>query len=387
MNSRIAGMKCVRCQVIHPVRDYFEGCPACLEAGTPASVAPHYATWPSSLERETIGDWLSYPAASGLGEGNTSLSALPRLAQTLGIASLHTKNEFANPTGSHKDRMGGMVVQRALDVGARTIAVASSGNAGVSMAAYAARSGLECVVVTTPDISPNWRRAIEMHGARIVATARSEERWMLVAHHARTGDWYPLTNYMIPPVGSNPFGVDAYRAIALELYLRFQQEHSTDLVVPTARGDLLWGIAKGYQDLTEAGLVQSMPRVHAVEPFPRIREALSGHGMVGKFPDKTNMGSIGGHTVTQQSLCALEIANGSAVAVSDDDAAADQAALARMGLYLELSSVATLTGLRKLISEKTVGHNARVVLIATSHGYKERAGPFDPLPMSDMRIG
>ncbi|WP_342723868.1 pyridoxal-phosphate dependent enzyme [Bradyrhizobium sp. B097] len=373
LNPRIAGMTCVRCQLTHPVADYVEGCPACLESGTPASVAPHYTSWPSSLDLATIGDWLSYPDASGLGEGNTPLSDLPRLARVLGIQALHTKNEFGNPTGSHKDRMGGMVARRALDVGARTVAVASSGNAGVSVAAYAARSGLECVVVTTPEISPNWRQAIELHGARIVATERSDERWRLVARHARAGDWYPVTNYLIPPVGSNPFGVDGYRAIAFELYLQFEHHPPTDIVVPTSRGDLIWGIAKGYRDLSDAGLVRSIPRVHAVEPFPRIRQALSGHGMVGAFPEKTSMGSIGGNTVTWQTLQALELAGGSSVAVDEPEVAADQSVLAREGLYLELSSVATLTGLRKLIREGKVTPDARVVLIATSHGYKERA--------------
>ncbi|WP_292497334.1 pyridoxal-phosphate dependent enzyme [Mesorhizobium sp.] len=382
-NFRIDGMQCIRCQAIHPLMDYFEGCPACMEAGAPASVAPHYTAWPSSLDFDTIGDWLAYPEPSGLGEGNTPLSNLPRLAAALSISALCTKNEFANPTGSHKDRMGRIVVQRALDIGAKTIAVASSGNAGVSMAAYAARSGLECVVVTTPDISPNWRRAIEMHGARIVATENSDDRWALIAQHARTGNWYPATNYTIPPVGSNPFGVDAYRAIALELHLQLQAVPPTDIIVPTARGDLLWGIAKGYRDLRDSGLARSIPKIHAVEPCPRISGALAGHGMVGTFPGDTDMVSIDGNTVTQQSLHALEIAKGSPVAVDGDDVATDQAVLAKEGLYLERSSVATLTGLRKLISAKKIASNARVVLIATSHGYKEHARFLDRLkPLS-----
>ncbi|RUV92706.1 pyridoxal-phosphate dependent enzyme [Mesorhizobium sp. M5C.F.Ca.IN.020.14.1.1] len=380
INRRIGGMQCIRCQVIHPVGDYFEGCPACLQAGTPASIAPHYMAWPSSLEFQTIDDWLAYPEPSGLGEGNTPLSTLPRLAATLGISALCTKNEFANPTGSHKDRMGRMVVQRALEAGAKTIAVASSGNAGVSISAYAARSSLECVVVTTPDISPNWRRAIEMHGARIVATENSDDRWALMAENAKKGSWYPATNYTIPPVGSNPFGVDSYRAIALELHLQLQAAPTTDIIVPTARGDLLWGIAKGYRDLSDSGLSRSTPNIHAVEPYPRIRSALAGHGMVGLFSGDTDMVSIGGNTVTQQSLYALEISKGSAVAVDDDDVAADQAVLANEGLYLERSSAATLTGLRKLISEKKIASNARVVLIATSHGYKEHARFLERLP-------
>ncbi|WP_429553851.1 pyridoxal-phosphate dependent enzyme [Paraburkholderia sp. MM5477-R1] len=366
-------MQCIRCETVHPVGDYFEGCPSCAKKGVPASVAPHYASFPSSLEWDSIHDWLCYPDGSGLGEGRTPLSSLPRLAAEIGVDSLLTKNEFANPAGSHKDRMGATVSQRAVDVGAKAIAVASSGNAGVSMAAYAARAGVECVVVTTANMSPNWQRAIRMHGAKVVIVDSVKERWTCVADHAATGEWYPATNYNVPPVGSNPFGVDSYRAVALELYLQMREALPTDVVVPTARGDILWGIAKGFKDLQETGFLCATPKVHAVEPFPRIQSALEGQSTVGQFHDYTNMVSIGGDTVTYQSMQALRLCGGSAVSVDDNDVACDQAVLAREGLYLELSGVAALTGLRKLVAERKVAHDARVVLIATSHGYKEVA--------------
>ncbi|MGF6482930.1 threonine synthase [Paraburkholderia sp. JPY419] len=372
LNPNVYAMKCVRCGKLHPLDDYFEGCPSCLQRGTPASVAPHYADFPAVLHWDNMAEWLAYECASCLGEGNTSLSSLPRLAASLAIESLYTKNEFANPTGSHKDRMGAMVAQRALDIGATTIAVASSGNAGVSMAAYAARAGIDCIVVTTPDMSPNWRRAIEMHGARIIAMESSDDRWVLIARHAKRGDWYPATNYLMPPVGSNPFGVDGYRAIAFELYLQFLELPPTDIIVPTARGDLLWGIAKAYQDLRDSGLISTRPRVHAVEPFPRIGHAREGHGMVcSSYSGDTAMASIGGNTVTVQSLVALELTDASGVSVTDDEARDDQLLLGKEGLYVELSSAAALSGLRKLLAQGKIGPQSRVVMIATSHGYKE----------------
>ncbi|MEX3815978.1 pyridoxal-phosphate dependent enzyme [Paraburkholderia sp. BR13439] len=373
LNPNVAAMRCLQCAQLHPLDDYFEGCPSCLKCDAPASVAPHYADFPTELRSDNMAEWLSYGSPSGLGEGNTPLSSLPRLAASLGIEAVYTKNEFANPTGSHKDRMGAMVAQRAMDIGAKTIAVASSGNAGVSMAAYAARAGIDCIVVTTPDMSPNWRRAIEMHGARIIAMENSDDRWVLIARHARRGDWYPATNYLMPPVGSNPFGVDGYRAIALELYLQFPAAPPTDIVVPTARGDLLWGIAKGYQDLRATGLISATPRVHAVEPFPRIGRAREGHGMVcSSFSGDTAMVSIGGNTVTFQSLLALELTDASGVAVNDQEASDDQLLLAKEGLYVELSSAAAVSGLRKLVGQGKIGHRSRVVMIATSHGYKEQ---------------
>ncbi|TCG04155.1 pyridoxal-5'-phosphate-dependent protein subunit beta [Paraburkholderia steynii] len=380
VNPNIRSMQCIRCNASHPVHDYFEGCPCCLARGDPASVAPRYTAFPPELTFETLGHWLCYPDVSGLGEGKTPLSTLPRVAAELGIRELHSKNEFTNPTGSHKDRMAALLVQRAQDIGVKTIAVASSGNAGASVAAYAARAGLGCVVITTPDISPNWRNAIEMYGAEIIATENADDRWMLVAQHVQAGDWYPATNYTTPPVGSNPFGVDGYRAIAFELYLQLCDAPPTDIVVPTARGDLLWGIAKGYCDLRDAGLLPSIPKIHAVEPYPRIEHALQGRGMVIRsYSGDTAMGSIGGNTVTHQTLTALQQCGSSAVSVNDNDAFTDQRVLGREGLYLELASIAPLCGLRELVKSGKVGADSRVVLISTSHGYKETAKFTTPL--------
>ncbi|PTX59966.1 pyridoxal-phosphate dependent enzyme [Melghirimyces profundicolus] len=64
------------------------------------------------------------------------------------------KMEGQNPTGSHKDRMSPLVVARAIDKGGSVVTTAaSSGNAGASLAAYTARAGLCCVIVTTSDLS------------------------------------------------------------------------------------------------------------------------------------------------------------------------------------------------------------------------------------------
>ncbi|WP_195180265.1 pyridoxal-phosphate dependent enzyme [Mesorhizobium sp. INR15] len=335
----------------------------------PASLAVEYREFPKSLER--VADWQVYPDHPTLGEGNTPLVPLEGLAKEIGVRALSLKNEGANPTGSHKDRMSRFVVQRALEIGASTVAAASSGNAGVSLAAYAAHVGLGCVIVTTPDMNPNWRRAIEMHGATLLATETPERRWQVLADSVRAGDWYPATNFAVPAVGSNPFGVDGYRSLAFEIFLQLGSDACTDIVVPTSRADLLWGIARGYCDLQAAGLIEERPRVHAVEPFGRISEVLAGKDYRGNFAGSSALTSIGGSTVTYQALDAIAACKGSAVVVDDTMAREDQKRLARGGFYLELSSAAALTGLRQLISQGSLGPDAAVVLVGTSSGCSE----------------
>lgn len=371
LNPAFTGMRCISCQLILPVDDYFDGCPKCLAEGTPANVAPVYETFPATVAAGRMNDWLVYTDPPTLGEGNTPLIELSPLSEELEIAKVLIKNEGANPTGSHKDRMSALVVKRAVEVGASTIAVASSGNAGVSVAAYATRAGLDCVVITSPGMSPNWRRAAEFHGATLLATKTADERWHLLGNRVKTGEWYPATNYLIPAVGSNPFGVDGYRSIAFELFHQLGMEQPSDIVVPTSRADLIWGIARGYQDLIDAGLLKSSPQIHVAEPFPRISRVLAGTDYREKFDGASKMVSIGGSTVTKQAFDALQLSGGTAVTAEESMVVEDQKRLAKLGLYLELSSAAALSALRQLIKNGTVKSNASVVLIATSHGYKE----------------
>ena len=387
LNPRVDRCACIRCGAALPVADHFEGCPVCAGQGQPASVRAVYDRHPDRLAEPAASgcrryaDWLVYTDWPSLGEGGTPVIDLPRLAGPLGLGRLAVKYEGANPTGSHKDRMSMLAVARALDVGAKTVVAASSGNAGVSLAAYAGAAGLEAVVVTTPKITPNWRRAIEMCGGRLVAAGDSLERWHYVKRQVDREGWFPVTNHLVPPVGSNWIGVDGYRTIAFELHEQLDAGTIDAVIVPTARADLMWGICRGFRDLKEAGLIETVPAVHAVEPFPRIAAVLDGADPRGQFPGETRMASIAGTTVAYQALDALNLCGGTAVAVDDAAAREDQHVLARSGIYLELSCAAALTALRRLVASGVVAPDASVVLMGTAHGFKEHETFDHPIPL------
>jgi threonine synthase len=81
-----------------------------------------------------------------LGEGSTPLLRAPRLSERTGT-EIWLKWEGANPTGSFKDRGMTVVVSKALADGARAIVCASTGNTAASAAAYAARAGLQALIL------------------------------------------------------------------------------------------------------------------------------------------------------------------------------------------------------------------------------------------------
>ena len=374
INSRLTGFRCIRCEQLLPLTDYPEGCPHCQADRYPASVAPVYdegATIDAGSGRgmRRFAHRLPYETFQSLGEGDTPLVELPRLAAELRLERLAVKLESANPTGSHKDRMSAQFVARASDRGGPGVIAASSGNAGASLAAYAAAAGLRCVIVTTPAISPPWKRAIEMAGAELIYTKDSLERWAIVRRMVVDEGFSSATNYLDPPVGSDPWGVDGYKTLGYELAETMGADVDA-VFVPTARGDLLWGAFRGLTESVAEGRRSGVPRLVAVEPFPRLELVLTGRDIRSHFPGTSQLVSIGGATVTYQSYLALTRTEGTAVSVEQELAVADQRALAAYGLYLELSAAASLTGLRRLLA---LGDQSirSAVLIATSHGYKE----------------
>ncbi len=381
-NDRVQGLSCLRCgkrySVDDEVVDLGVGCPSCLEQGYPASLGVDYDNEQGWRPQQSVTGMmrhavqLPYINFPTLGEGATPLVELPLLAQSSGIERLWIKNEGQNPTGSHKDRMSVLAVVRAASLGRETVVASSSGNAGASLAAYASAANLRCVIISTAKISPVWERAIRMAGAELILTDTAAERWQLMQQKVEEEGWYPVTNYLNPPTGSNPFGVQGYKTVAYEIVEQCAGKMPTVVIVPTARGDLLWGIWQGF---LESGC-SDLPRLVAVEPFARLSRVLIGEDYRQSFTGEPHsMSSIGGTTVTYQSLVALRDSKGMAIAVSTSDAKEAQHSLARHGFYAELSSAAALAGVKTLVGDGQFSAADRVVLIVTSHGYKEMVGP------------
>ncbi len=360
MNPRLSGLRCLRCEALLPPADYPEGCPHCLAAGHPASLECRYDAAP--------GDAMELPVWQPvtLGEGATPCLEADALAKTEGVGQLWLKCESANPTGSHKDRMAAQLVSRARLAGAQRVAAASSGNAGVSLAAYCAAAGLRADIAITRNCPPLQREAMQRFGAHLTAFDDSLARWPHVADLCRNQGAFAGTNYLNPPVGTHPYGVEGYKPIAQEILDACGLP--TDIVVPTARGDLLWGILLGWQHLLRAGRIPRLPRLHAVEPYARLARARSAGDARGLWEGSTDQYSIAGGTVTLQALEALRRSGGSPVEVSDAAAAQAQQRLERMGMATELSSAAALAAVTRLRRAGQLDAESSVVLIHTSDG-------------------
>ncbi|CAD6560758.1 Threonine synthase [Paraburkholderia sabiae] len=358
-----------------PVGDYPGGCPDSRLAGRPTSVAAVYASTSGVVppndkqDMRRWGPYLPYLDWPSLGEGGTPMIEL----RSPSLKRLWVKAEWMNPTGSHKDRMSPLAVARALEVNAGGIVCASSGNAGVSLACFASRAGLASRVFVTPSLPKPVQRALTTYGTEIVVVENSLERWRVMEKAVHEEGWFPLTNFHLPAVGSCAWGVEGYKTVAFEL-ANDCRDGLDAVIVPTARGDIIWGIAAGFFSLAGQGHWKGkVPKLIAVEPFPRISKVLRNEALIGdEFPGSTKQASIAGTTATDQSLRAVVDTGGTAIAVSDESAAQAQRHLAdQFGIYLELCAAAAYAAIPQLLADGHLVEADKVALIGTSAGYRD----------------
>ena len=306
-----------------------------------------------------------------LGEGDTPLLSVP----SLGLGDVWLKDESRNPTWSFKDRLASSAVTMARQFGAKLIASSSSGNAGASAAAYAARAGLPCIVFTFKGASGPLLTQMRAYGAMVVVTEDKDDRWRFQSAGVKEFGWYSTSPFFGPVVGSNPYGMEGYKTIAYEIAESFDWQVPDWCVLPVCYGDALHGVWKGFEELKALGWIDRVPRFVAAEVSGSLVTALAS-GETMPPPRIRNTAtiatSIGANQGTVQSLEVLRKSNGTAVEVDNDGLVQWVAKLAKAeGIWAEPSSVAPLVAIEQLRQRGTIDANERVVALLTASGMKD----------------
>lgn len=271
-------------------RALLRGCQACAERGMKSNFTVQLDLTHLAADASRSVDRLVEPGAAGiwrwrkllpvapqfqtsLGEGNTPLIRLERFGRRIGVANLYVKDESRNPTWSYKDRLCAAAISNALEFGAQVVTVSSTGNHGAATAAYAARAGLSCVVFTLASVPDVMKTLMQSYGARVVALEKPLDRWSLMEAMSERHGWYAVSGFQSPPLGSNPFGIEGYKTIAFETWTELGGAPDW-MVVPTAHGDGLTGVWKGWHELYELGYVDTTPKMVAAELNASLEPAL-----------------------------------------------------------------------------------------------------------------
>ncbi len=308
-----------------------------------------------------------------LSVGGTPLLAVPRLRAALGMPRLWLKDDSRNPSGSTKDRASLLVVAKAKEYRLDTIATASTGNAATALAAVAAAAGVAAVVFV-PETAPEAKLAQMLsYGATVLPVDGTyDEAFDLCRAACEAFGWYNRNT------GLNPFTVEGKKTVALEIARTLGQERPDAVLVPTGDGVILAGVAKGFADLVEAGLIDRAPRLIAVQP-----EGAAGivHALERGAPDVTPMPNassvadsltVGTARNAMQCLRRVRESGGAGVTVSDDAIVQAITGLARTtGVFAEPAGAAVLAGLDAALAAGLVDREERVCLLVTGTGLKD----------------
>ncbi|BCB88684.1 pyridoxal-phosphate dependent enzyme [Phytohabitans suffuscus] len=313
--------------------------------------------------------------AVSLGEGCTPLVRLPR-----GRSTVYAKLESLNPSLSFKDRAMAVATSAALDLGLDGLVLASSGNAAVSAATYAAAAGLRCRIFCAT--GSNARAKLDVaraHGAAVELVEGHYSDAYRQATKAEEAGWLNVTTTY-----RNPLLAEAYRPLAAELV---EQLGATPdiVVVPIGAGPLLHGVLRGFQDLHAAGATTSIPKMAGVQaaacaPLARAwrsadwRAALSQPVNVAATAAAAIADALHGYADEGLlTLAAVRDSGGAIVAVDEATIGAAQHELAHRGLLVEPAAATALAALNDPAVAVLTGADpaARVVLLLTGHGAKE----------------
>lgn len=401
--ARAAAYACYRCGQEFPLDLVIDsrGCPTCFSEA-PSNLHMVYRHTdggpPVGQDRSLPSLWryadrlpFDRRDAISLGEGLTPLLPATKLGAAIGVPGLLVKNEGCNPTWSHKDRFSTVAITAAVQSGAKLVATSSTGNAGASLAAYAARAGLPCVVATLAGSAGPMLTQIRKYGARVVPFKNKSDRWAFLAEGVERFGWFATSPYRHPVVGSNPIGIEGYKTIAFEIVEQMGGKPPDWCALPVCYGDALAGIWLGFHEMLERGAIDRMPKLLAAEVHGSLERAIA--QQTDRIPDipaafDALAVSIGATRSTFQALKALRETKGAALAISNAGLVSLQEKVASTeGLFLELSSTIPIAAIKEARQRDVITRDETVVAVVTASGLKDidrSASPDTASPFGDV---
>lgn len=308
-----------------------------------------------------------------LAEGGTPLYRCDELAVELDVGDLRVKYEGANPTGSFKDRGMTVGVTRAVELGVDTVGCASTGNTSASLAAYAAKAGLRCVVLLPEGKVAAGKLAQAMfYGARIVSIDGSfDDALRLVRELSEEGELYLLNSI-------NPFRPEGQKTVGLEIIEQLGYQVPDSIILPVGNAGNIWSVYKAMRQLEEIGWISSIPRLIGVQAeganpiATAFQEGAEDFLPVDSPETVATAIRIGDPVSGRKALKAIYDTGGLALQVSDEEIMSAQRRLGRVeGIGVEPASAASIAGLKALVEGGEVDRDERVVCICTGNLLKD----------------
>ncbi|MCZ7574841.1 MAG: pyridoxal-phosphate dependent enzyme [Ardenticatenaceae bacterium] len=347
-------------------------CPVC---GGPLELRGLPPFDPQAIDREAATIWryramlpVNPPGGRilSLGEGFSPL--IPTVVQ--GQLCL-VKVEYLMPTASYKDRGTAVMVNHLLALGVGEVVEDSSGNAGASLAAYAAAAGIRARIFVPAYAAPGKKRQISIFGAELVPVEGPRQATTEACLRAAETSFYASHAW-------SPYFLLGQTTFGWEVWEQLDRRVPDAILFPVGQGSLLLGAYRAFVALRQAGLVARLPRLYAVQaeacdPVVRAWERGEDVPAVERTGQTVAEGILIKAPIRGRELMqALRESGGGALAVTEAAIGKATGALAHRGLFVEPTSavpVAALPDVRALL-----GPEAEIVVPLTGSGLKGVSG-------------
>jgi threonine synthase len=330
-----------------------------------------------------------------LGEGESQLVECKRLGKILGFRNLYIKDETRNPTGSFKDRGMTIAISKAVEFGASSVAIASTGSAGGSASAYAAKAGLQCIVLA-PTTAPALKVVqIGVFGSRIIRTRGSlDDACDLLEKAVKRFGWHDMTTSL----KTNPWLGPGLKTGAYEIADQLDWRSPDWVMVPVGSGSNLTSYWQGFQDFQQLDFIDRLPKMvgtqpSGIAPLVRAHEQNRSPDNIEPWTERMTIASGIGSLLPPDgdtALRAIRDSEGTAVHVSDDDILKAEVHLAsEEGIFAEPSGALSVAGAKRLLDAGVIDKDDTVVAVVTGSGLKDPEvlrSNFDKYPVIDPDI-
>ncbi len=377
----ILKIRCIECGSFVGVMDKVYVCPKC---GGLLDVEYDYDALAETVQKlwsnRPLSVWkysellpvLNKTLRVSIGEGGTRLIHCRRLGEKLKLKNLYVKDEGGNPTGSFKDRGMTVGVTKALEFGVKNLICASTGNTSSSLAAYAARAGLNCIVlIPSGKIALGKLAQALIYGAKVIAIRGNfDDALRIVVELSNRPDFYLLNSL-------NPYRLEGQKTAAFEIYEQLGNRVPDWLIIPVGNAGNISAYWKGFEELALLGLSELKPKMVGVQSKganPLVRAFKDNRDLIPLTQVETVATAIriGNPVNWKKAMRAVKKSNGLFEDVDDNDIVEAQKALAKTeGIFTEPAGAVPIAYLMKHRDDGLIDADDVVVCIATGNGLKD----------------
>lgn len=304
-----------------------------------------------------------------LGEVMTPLVPAPRLSRGLLL-----KVDYLFPSGSYKDRGSSVMVSKLRALGATSIMDDSSGNAGASIAAYAAAAGMDCAIYAPAATSPGKLAQIASYGATLVRVDGDRAAVAdAIKSAAEAGERFYASHIY------QPLFIAGCATVGFEIWEQLGYRAPAAIIASVGYGSQVLGLARAFASLRAGGAIERMPRLFAAQTaaFPALARAFdAGADRVEAAHDGTTVAEGIACRMPARGpamLAAIRESGGGAIAVGEEAIASALRELAGGGYFVEPTAAVSLAAYRALVADGTLGESERAIAILSGSGLKASA--------------